>query len=95
MHSPNTFMAFGTVFPVISTPQQRTSLAQLPAMRKFCCIVSGLNSMQDIVSSGGSDTSKSFIGLDLLGAANEDAAPVLNMVIGRFRKNAANEPTSL
>lgn len=38
--------------------------------------------MQDIVSSGGSDTSKSFIGLDLFGAANEDAAPVLNMVPG-------------
>uniref|UniRef100_A0A1B0BDW2 Uncharacterized protein n=1 Tax=Glossina palpalis gambiensis TaxID=67801 RepID=A0A1B0BDW2_9MUSC len=58
---PIVFMDFGTVFPVCSTSQQRTLLSQLPAIRKFCCTVAGLNSKADTESSGGATTSKSFI----------------------------------
>uniref|UniRef100_A0A1A9ZKZ4 Uncharacterized protein n=1 Tax=Glossina pallidipes TaxID=7398 RepID=A0A1A9ZKZ4_GLOPL len=56
---PIVFMDFGTVFPVCSTSQQRTLLSQLPAIRKFCCTVAGLNSKADTESSGGATTSKS------------------------------------
>lgn len=36
--------------------------------------------MQETVSSGGEATSKSFIGFDLFGAANEDAVVLPNMM---------------
>lgn len=64
---PICFICFGIVLPDCSTSQQRTLESQLPAIRKFCCNVAGLNSIAETVSSGGEATSKSFIGF--IGAA--------------------------
>lgn len=67
---PIVFICFGTVLPLASTSQQRTLESQLPAIRKFCGIVAGLNSMAVTLSSGGDATSISFIGFtEAVGAA--------------------------
>lgn len=75
---PIVWICFGTVLPDPSTSHNRTLASQLPASRKFCGNVCGLNSMDEIVSSGGDATSKSFIGLVGCGGAAPNALCPVN-----------------